>query len=237
MTGFPILTYHFVGNYPRRRTRRSIFCHAPVFQAQMRFLHRRGWRAIPLREAGEAIAAGSPLPRRTFVVTFDDGDADLTWSAAPILRSLGFPATVFLVSDYLGRSNAWEAGADLRTQPLLDVNGARELLDSGFDIGAHTATHPDLTSIADASRLRAEIAGSRESLEQELQRPIQTFCYPYGRLNDAARDAVAEAGYLCAVTTRKGRARQGDDVFRLPRVSVSYRAGTWSLLWRIVSAG
>jgi peptidoglycan/xylan/chitin deacetylase (PgdA/CDA1 family) len=201
----------------------------------MNLLARLGWKTMPLSDAAACLRERRAFPARRFALTFDDGDADLLWFALPILTAHGFQATVFAVSDYLGRRNDWERASDLRGRPLLDAAGLDLLARSGWEIGAHSASHPNLTRL-DPAELQREVAGCRASLEAQLQRPVPCFCYPSGAFDPSVVDAVRHAGYEIAVTTRRGCVKPGDDLLRLPRVSVSHRASPAGLLWRILTA-
>jgi peptidoglycan/xylan/chitin deacetylase (PgdA/CDA1 family) len=89
------------------------------------------------------------------------------------------------------------------------------LLDMGMEIGAHTMTHPDLTRL-DPPQLKWELETSRSQLEDYIQQPIRTFCYPFGYFNRRVRDAVAEAGYELARTTESFRTTTGTDPYLVP---------------------
>jgi len=74
---------------------------------QLRFL-RRTTTVVPLEESLRALADGRPLPPRAVALTFDDGYRDNLTLAAPVLRRLGLPATVYLVPGFLtGEVHAW----------------------------------------------------------------------------------------------------------------------------------
>lgn len=76
-----------------------------------------------------------------------------------------------------------------------------EIADAGIEIGAHTRTHCRLTRVND-SNLVAELSGARQRLEEEIDRPIVSLCYPNGAPADYdARviNAAEEAGYRSAV--------------------------------------
>lgn len=88
---------------------------------------------------------------------------------------------------------------------------------SALEIGAHTVTHPVLTQV-DATRLQAELRDARAELAAELRHPVDLFCYPNGDNDDVVRRAVADAGYVCAVTTEAGLNDPGRDPLRLKRV-------------------
>ena len=50
-----------------------------------------------------------PNPDKALLLTFDDGYAGLAQHAYPVLAEVGFTATTFLVTDYVGRTNTWDA--------------------------------------------------------------------------------------------------------------------------------
>ena len=78
------------------------------------------------------------------------------------------------------------------------------MLRDGWEIDAHTLTHPDLTTV-DAARLRREVAGSRRWLRHAFGVPVDFFAYPSGSYNPAVEAAVRAAGYMGATTTAAGR--------------------------------
>jgi peptidoglycan/xylan/chitin deacetylase (PgdA/CDA1 family) len=90
----------------------------------------------------------------------------------------------------------------------------------GMEIGAHTVTHPILTSLDDAAA-RAEIRTSKEQLEALIGKPVRLFAYPNGKVGmdfDARHVAmVREAGFDAAFTTAVGAITRTQDRYQLPR--------------------
>ena len=82
-------------------------------------------------------------------------------------------------------------------------------------MGAHTLTHPDLTTVDDAT-LEAEVAGSRKLLRKRLGVPITAFCYPAGRNDARVRAAVKDAGFTTATTVEPGIASSEGRPVRAP---------------------
>ena len=74
------------------------------------------------------------------------------------------------------------------------------MIASGWEIDAHSVTHPDLRRVS-ARRLAAEVAGSRRTLQARFGVASDFFAYPYGRFDPAVRGAVRRAGFLGATTT------------------------------------
>ncbi len=91
---------------------------------------------------------------------------------------------------------------------------------NGVEIGAHTVTHPILTSL-DGNSARAEIVGSKEYLEQLLGKPVPLFAYPNGKVGvdfDASHISILrESGFAAAFTTAIGAITRKQDRFQLPR--------------------
>jgi peptidoglycan/xylan/chitin deacetylase (PgdA/CDA1 family) len=105
----PILCYHSVVEGPAPAwARYSGGLHLPVaqFRQQLEFLTRR-YRVLSLETAVAVLAAGRRLPARSVVLTFDDGYANNLHVAGPLLAEYGCTATIFLATDYIGRSLFW----------------------------------------------------------------------------------------------------------------------------------
>jgi peptidoglycan/xylan/chitin deacetylase (PgdA/CDA1 family) len=111
----------------------------------------------------------------------------------------------------------------------------RKLIAAGWEIDAHTITHPDLTHVS-PTRLWAEVSGSRVILQREFGVPVNCFCYPAGRYDAAVVAAARRAGYLGATTTNYGLARPSQGLFTLDRVRVSGGEGASGLAAALRSA-
>jgi peptidoglycan/xylan/chitin deacetylase (PgdA/CDA1 family) len=86
-----------------------------------------------------------------------------------------------------------------------------------IEVGAHTVTHPALSTLPPASQ-RDEILGSKVRLEEILGRPVTSFSYPYGNRSAETVGIVREAGFACACSTLADVVRASTNRFRLPRV-------------------
>lgn len=94
------------------------------------------------------------------------------------------------------------------------------MLDSDlFTVGSHTSSHPILTTL-DQVELERELRGSRDALEQFLDKPVDLFCYPNGSQDRRVRDSTAKV-YRAAVTTESGFVGEGEDLHHLPRFPVA----------------
>jgi peptidoglycan/xylan/chitin deacetylase (PgdA/CDA1 family) len=120
-------------------------------------------RVLPLSEAVARLRAGS-LPPRAVSITFDDGYANNRELAAPILKSRGIPATIFVATGFIGRGRMWNdtvIEAVRAAGPRLDLEqlglGVFELPDAAARIRALGKILPALKYLDPAQRLeRAE---------------------------------------------------------------------------------
>ena len=188
------------------------------FRRQLGWLRLRGYNVIGLGEYVECLASFRLPPPKTVVITMDDGYLDNVTVAGPILDRLGFTATVFVVSARAEQDRDRSDPA-LLDRRVIDPDSIAGLLDGPFEVGAHTRTHPDLTSLSTAAA-QAEIEGSKHDLERAAGTTVQAFAYPFGATNPEVRRLVAQAGFLAARGIRPGRNRAATDPFDLRRVEV-----------------
>jgi peptidoglycan/xylan/chitin deacetylase (PgdA/CDA1 family) len=189
-----------------------------LFERQMETLLARGVRVVPL--------ATLPLlneDENAVSLTFDDGFANFATAAAPLLQRLRATATVFVVTDLLGTTNAWDAGSPHNRYPALPLMGREEiqrLSKSGFDIGGHGATHCPLSGLP-AGLLEAEVKSCAESLEELTGAKPLTFAFPYGAFDERSVDAVSRH-FALACTTALGTLAGDASHLTLPRLDMHY---------------
>jgi peptidoglycan/xylan/chitin deacetylase (PgdA/CDA1 family) len=203
----PILMYHVISSPPADAPYPELYVPRASFAAEVGWLARHGYHAVTLQEVFDSWRGARTLPAKPIVLSFDDGYlSDLT-NALPVLRARHWPGVLNLEV------------ANLKPVWGIRPPGVRKLIRAGWEIDAHTLTHPDLTAVG-AAQLRDEVAGSRAAIRKAFHVPVNFFCYPAGRYNDTVIAAVQAAGYLGATTTNYGLARPGD-LYTLARVRVN----------------
>jgi peptidoglycan/xylan/chitin deacetylase (PgdA/CDA1 family) len=226
MKRIPILTYHSINEPPHNAAMPNMFVGQRDFLIQMAWLHRLGFRGVSLGEAMPLLyGTGND---RVAVLTFDDGYMDTYENALPVLKRFGFTATCFVVSSRIATRNNGGKEQAAETPLAMSSKQIGEWIMAGMEIGSHTATHAVLTDCS-LEECEYEIRASKKTLEQMFGVAIDAFCYPCGAYDAEVVSCVQRAGYRCATTTRGGRARPGDDVFRLRRLGVN-GGGIWRFL-------
>ena len=208
--------YHRIGDTSQDR-RYSVS--PPRFEKQMQFLSDHGYHVASLEAFTKALEGLVSLPDNSVVLTFDDGFQETFEHAVPILKQFGYPATFFLVTGLVGKTNEWIEHRGYPTARLMGWEEAQRLKVEGFGLGSHTVSHPRLTEI-DWVAARKEIEESKRRLEDRLGVPVQFFAYPYGLFDSCIRDLVREAGYSAACSTRAGFNTAEADRFALRRLDI-----------------
>lgn len=208
-----ILMYHQVAEIPRELDPTGLAVPPVQFEKQMSYLAHNDYRCLTLPEAVQCLHNGARVPKKSFVLTFDDGYQDVLTRACPILEKFGFTATVFLVAGCMGSRSNWWRQEGARSDQLLSWAEAQVLVRQGHILGSHTLSHPFLHFLDDQTA-KEEIRDSRVLLQDQLNLPVDFFSYPYSDANSRIVRLVESAGYTAACT--------GD-------------SGSWSVfnLWRV----
>jgi peptidoglycan/xylan/chitin deacetylase (PgdA/CDA1 family) len=209
--GLPILTFHALADddaptsFPPSR-----------FAEVVERLVAAGFVGVDLVEW---IGRGRPAVDRGFAVTFDDGLRSML-AGLELLGRLGLPATVFPVTDYVGRDNDWPGQpAWVPRESMLGWPEIEDLARRGVAVGAHSRTHPRLDR-ATIAAVEYEVRGSADAIAARLGTPCRLFSYPYGSATRAVRGCCRS--FDAAFGTRPGYASVRDDLLDLPRIDAYY---------------
>ena len=228
-----ILMYHHAGAPPAGARKKRLYVDADRLAAQVRLLQHRGYRFTTVSDA--QVSRTGP----TACVTFDDGYRDALEVALPVLRPLGAPATLYVVTEDIGRRGImWpEEQPGVVPADLADWDELRTLAAAGWEIGSHAHRHLRLARRSKDEQ-RALIDDSFRTLAAQLGDAPRSFAYPYGSYGAETAQLVRAAGFTSAVTTRRGRVQPGDDPFQLRRVNMFGHRGVdrWQSIKLLLAA-
>lgn len=190
------------------------------FALQMDALEASGWEVVPLSSLLAPKAPCQPGQRRV-AITFDDGYEDFLTHAFPMLKKRGFPASVFLPTEYISKH-----ARKFNGRRCLTWEQVGELSKAGVQFGSHTVTHPQLYSLPATSQ-DEELRRSKAEIENRLGIAVEAFSYPFAfpqhdaRFCAHLRAILEDCGYRYGVSTILGRVRQDDDRFFARRLPVN----------------
>ena len=222
MTRVAILGYHKVGPPLPGGWETWFYVPEATFAEQLALLRGAGWQPVDLTTFLRGLTEPDSLPERAALITFDDGYRSVREVALPLLERFGYPAVLFMPTDFVGATNLFDLESEPE-EPLCDWDDLRELVRRGFAVQSHGASHRAFSELAPTDRAR-ELERSKAALEAELDLPVDLFAYPYG--DDAGtppdvREALARAGYLAACGYGGGTiSMPSKDPYRLERLAM-----------------
>ena len=162
------------------------------------------------------------LPERAAVLTFDDGYRSMRRVALPCLRQFGFPATLFVPTDYVGKTNSFDTDSEPEER-MCNWNDLQILERAGVSVQSHGVSHRPFSALGPQSQM-AELAKSKAVLERALKKPVSVFAFPYGDTGPRPRPVtkrLKQAGYQAAFLYGGGACPWPPvDAYRLPRLAM-----------------
>src|SRR5213596_3500745 len=237
----PVLCYHRVGGQLELGVTRVA---KSVFARQMTTLARAGWKTLTLDQFAERLRPGHSAlrtPHSALLLTFDDGYASLAEHVYPILADVGFTATTFLITDYVGRLNTWDVRYTWHRLAHLDWDTIGRWQARGFGFASHSASHARLTWLSDA-QAAAELERSRETLRRRLGlEAARAVAYPFGARDERIERLANAAGYELGFGgvhgngSRLALARLPVYLWDVGRVPLGLRGGVVALVGRVAA--
>ena len=199
--------YHHVGPLPPNPDifRRDLTVSPDLFDQTLDRLAEQGVETVTMADLFEHFAGGAELPRRSVILTFDDGYDDAYEYAFRLLKQRGMVGTFFVTTDFVERAG------------YMTWNQIVEMADAGMEIAAHSSNHADFTRIS-PTELRRQLVEPKAILEDHIGQPVRFMAYPAGKYNPAVMAATRAAGYEAAVTVLHGTRHVPENAFELRRV-------------------
>lgn len=211
----PVLLYHRIITDSSQAGKHGTYVTLRQLESHFKYLKRNGYTPITFRELS-LINRFSP-GKKYVILTFDDGYRDNYTLLAPLLEKYQFKAVIYLVT---GKAeNSWDLKDEGRTFPLLTKEQIIELSRRGVEFGAHTMNHVDLTQVG-VEEAWKEITGSKNHIQSILGKKVNTFAYPYGKVNDAVKELVKKAGFKYGIGTVTGPLALQEDLYNIRRIVI-----------------
>jgi peptidoglycan/xylan/chitin deacetylase (PgdA/CDA1 family) len=200
-----ILGYHKIGEPPPGGWHTWFYVPEEICVGHLTYLRKQGWQVIDLPALFRGITAPKSLPERAALLTFDDGYRSMRTVVLPWLLRFGYPAVLFVPTDYIGGYNGFDAGYEPE-EPVCDWDDLRELERLGVSIQSHGASHRSFSRLS-LPEQEEELARSKITLEAGLEKAVEVFAYPYGDSGTQPRStgrALERAGYRAACLYKGG---------------------------------
>ncbi|KNF09292.1 putative xylanase/chitin deacetylase [Gottschalkia purinilytica] len=218
----PVLMYHHImePNHIKemKQEQNSSVISNIQFEEQMKFLHDNGFYVATLHELKEFIEGKKELPKKTVVITFDDGYLSNVTYAYPILKKYDFKATIFMIGTYMFGDTAEYDFKKLQFLKLKDLNKYKDV----FSFESHTY---DLHRLNDNNE-GLLIASSKKDVLNDITKNKELLgakylAYPFGKRNPSAIKALKETNHEMAFTIENGYVtKDSNKIYELPRFGI-----------------
>ena len=188
---FPVLAYHKIS--PQKEFGLTTI-NPDIFEKQINIIQQSGFTPITFGE----LKSQSELPQNPIIITFDDGYESVYQYALPVLIKYNIKVVIYVLSDFIGQINTWEAYKIQRRFRHLSRQQIREMVKLGIEIGSHGKKHLYLPNLNE-KKLHDEIMTSKTELSDITGEEIISYCYPYGVSNPEIEDVAKKCNYKFAV--------------------------------------
>jgi peptidoglycan/xylan/chitin deacetylase (PgdA/CDA1 family) len=217
----PILMYHKVPDFPIE-TKHRIFVTKKKFEMHLKFFKFRRLTSITFKDYYAFSNGELPIkefPKKPFILTFDDGYKDNYENALPLMQKYGFKGVLFLLGNFSVTGNFWDKGEDIETGKIMPLEQKKAFVDSGWEIGAHTLSHPDLNQLS-LEKAFIEMMVSKRYIEKKLDTNVYSFAYPYGKYNDQIKLLTQKCDFKYGIATDTGGMTIEEDHFAIFRINM-----------------
>lgn len=177
------------------------------FGQHLRYLSENNFQVLTLSDALHYLESDSP-PKKTAVITIDDGYKSFYENAMPLLRKYKMKATLFINTETVG-------GKD-----YMDWSQLKDVMMAGVEIGNHTHSHAYFLNEDESTRYQTfenEIKKSQEIISKNLNTTPALFAYPYGEFDKKMKEIVRKMGFKCGAAQFSGVLYHGTDLYHVPR--------------------
>lgn len=229
----PVIMYHRFIEQDSEKGVHGTWMPITMFEKHLRLMKWLGYETLTFRDlADKGFIHRLQYGKKYLMITADDGYQDNLTRMLPLLEKYGYKAVVYVVT---GEGyNRWDV--EHPTNPdtkvsLMSGEQIKALAASGHvEIGGHTLTHPRLSQLTPEQQAH-EIQENKLQLEILLGHPLLSFAYPYGDMNESAKEQAIAAGYRFAVATNSGPKAMHQDPFQIRRIAIFPRTDVLGL-WR-----
>ncbi|KAA0966904.1 polysaccharide deacetylase family protein [Sporosarcina sp. ANT_H38] len=210
--GIPVLMYHDLVS--SKTTQNASTLEVVKFKEQMDYLKANGWTTITPQQLESWVVKKGTLPKKSVLITFDDGYKSTIDLAYPILKNHGFQATSFLITSRIDRQGVVSEMDIIQTQDVYSYQNHTHLFHM-----FNTFTNLSLLQYESEQAIFEDIQQANHSIEQIIGNDYQVMAhaYPYGKRSLAAIHALRSSGITSAYTIDEGNVFQGDSLFELKR--------------------
>ena len=168
-----ILTYHQI---LENGSNASDHVNKVNFTEQIEYLNKSGFKGLTVAEYDQIRKTNSSIPKKSIIITFDDGWKSIYEKAFPILDNYSYVATNFIVTNYANGSSGYIS--------YMNWSEVEDLKDKGWDVQSHSVSHKNLINLSE-EEYRKQLNDSKTILKDKLNVDANSFAFPFSSSNQS----------------------------------------------------
>ncbi|HWO98991.1 MAG TPA: polysaccharide deacetylase family protein [Bacillus sp. (in: firmicutes)] len=213
----PVLMYHHLLRQAENQfPNNNVILNLENFEQQMKYLADEGYTTIMADELILFMQGELRLPKKSVLITFDDGHKTNYLYAYPILKKYNMHAAAFIITNRIQPQPADFDPARLQFLSTQEMESMKDV----FEFGSHTNGLHNLVGMTSQvllqspAELIADFTTSRDILQTSY------FCYPFGQYTPETISLVQQTGYKAAFSTKTGYAEPNESLYEIQRFGV-----------------
>ena len=225
-TRIPIITYHRVVSAKEKKNKKikknSLFISVAVFNKQMRWLHKHKYRTISTQEFYDWYTGKIKLPKKSVLITFDDGSYSVIKYALPVLKKYKMKATFFMIGANTGTyTNATSVNGSYHCAGLDVINQTIKTYPN-FEFQSHTYNMHRMINGKAALHTTSYAAQKKDFMTMYNKYGYTFLAYPYGRYSQNSINAARNSNVKMAFTYGKNAfATRGQNRYAISRIKIN----------------
>lgn len=216
-----VLGYH---SFTKGKSNDQFVLELDQFEEQLKYLKKHNYKTISLSEAYDIFKNKKKIPRKTVMITFDDGYQSNYDLAFPLLKKYKMKAVVFVVGYHAETSK--DGYMSLETLNKIKTEYPN------IEVASHTYN----------LHVSGVVGIDKKQLEEDFKKMntivnTKYFAYPYGKNDKIVEQVLKDNGYKLAFTFGPGkehrRAKLEKDLFKIPRLNITNNMPMWKFILRL----
>ncbi len=186
------------------------------FTEQMKYLYDNNYHTATLDELEKFLKGEILLPKKTVVITFDDGYQSNVVNAYPVMKQYGHRGIIFIIGKSSDRP---QAAYTPQNTSKISVETMDDYTDV-FEYGSHTYDMHEMENGKTRIEYYTQDQIKEDLLLNKALFPNDTIAYPHGRYNDNVLNALKELDFKLGFTIKKGYTNKGTSIYEIPRINI-----------------
>lgn len=216
----PVLMYHFFSNnYEEAKAASIIHLDIDTFENQLKYLKENNYYNPTMKELERFIDGEITLPKKSVILTIDDGALSVYVLAFPLLEKYDVNAVCYIITGQIQEKSDYTSWF-MDKEQINEMSNSKNIVMNSHTHNMHGVSEDKTENRID--KVSTEFGVDDINKSSEVLKNRESFCYPFGIYNDNAKEILQKSGYTLAFRMNGGKVTEKLDKLELPRTAIFY---------------